>query len=460
MFKISLILFLTVLLFGIIHPCAKAVGDPFSVPNNKFGIHIADPVDLDDAAKLVNSTGGDWGYVTFVIRNDERDTKRWQKVFDKCRNLHLIPIVRLASHLENGNWIKLSLDEIDGWVSFFNSLTWVTQNRYIIIGNEPNHAEEWGGEVNPAEYTLYLRTISQKLKQTNDDYFILPAGLDASAPNSKTSMEESLYLQKMVETDVNIFDEVDGWTSHSYPNPAFTGSEYATGRGTIKTYQWELDYLKNLGVQKNLPVFITETGWAHNVVGKENLTSIDKIAGKLAYAFNNVWSDNKIVAVTPFILGYQEPPFDVFSWKDKSGNFYDFYSQVQALPKTKGEPIQIQQGKILAILAQPVLLTSSIFPGVAFVENTGQSVWDVNNIILKENASSDIVISETSLSEIQPNEVGLITFKAKTASRNKFSVFSVAIFSNKNTVISNIYKLPIVTIFPSLMNLNLIFDTI
>ena len=437
MFKLTSLIILSFVLILLLHPAVLATNDPLSVPNNKFGIHIADPVDLEDAAKLVNSSGGNWGYITFVIRNDERDTKRWQKVFDKCRNLHLIPIVRLASHLENSNWNKLSIDEIDGWVSFFNSLNWVTQNRYIIVGNEPNHTKEWGGEIDPSEYAQYLKNVSQKLKLASEDYFILPAGFDASAPNSKTTMEESLYIRKMLEFDANIFDYIDGWTSHSYPNPAFSGSEFATGKGTIRTYQWELDYLKNLGIQKSLPVFITETGWAHNGTGNKKYTSIDKIADKFKYAFNNVWNDERIVAVTPFILSYGEPPFDVFSWKDKSGNFYDFYNKIQSLPKIKGEPIQINKGRILAILTQPFLIYSFTFQGLVLVENIGQSVWNINNVTLKEISNLGIIITETSLSEIQPNNVGIITFKARVESKS-----------------------PLIIIISSLMNLNLIFDTI
>ena len=60
---------------------AEAVTNPLEVPNNKFGIHILNDSDLEDAANLVNSTGGDFGYVTLVIREDERNLERWQKVF-------------------------------------------------------------------------------------------------------------------------------------------------------------------------------------------------------------------------------------------------------------------------------------------------------------------------------------------------------------------------------------------
>jgi len=131
---------------------ALAIENPTAVSNNKFGIHIMNENDLDNAARLVNSSGGDWGYVTFVIREDERDNNRWQKAFDKARRLHLIPIVRLATIQDGGNWTKPDPNDITSWVNFLDSLNWVIKNRYIIIGNETNHATEWGGELNPEGY--------------------------------------------------------------------------------------------------------------------------------------------------------------------------------------------------------------------------------------------------------------------------------------------------------------------
>src|SRR3989344_492451 len=139
--KIIRVFTITVILILISSTNIKAAENPLSVPNNSFGIHILDENDLEDAAKLVNSGGGDWGYVTFVIRSDERDSKRWQKVFDKMRRLHLIPIVRIATNQMEDGWEKPSFDEIDGWVSFLSSLNWVVKNRYVVIGNEPNHAK-------------------------------------------------------------------------------------------------------------------------------------------------------------------------------------------------------------------------------------------------------------------------------------------------------------------------------
>src|SRR5258708_2534091 len=212
------------------------------------------------------------------------------------RRLHLIPIIRIATAPIAGNnnvWEKPSTDEIDGWVSFLNSLNWVIKNRYVSIGNETNHASEWGGEIDPKGYADYLKIFSQKLKNANEDFFIMPAGLDASANNSYSTMEESLYLSKMFEEDQSVFQYIDGLSSHSYPNPAFSGPGDAIGKGTVRTYDWELSYLKFLGLKKDLPVFITETGWIHN-----NNLSTD-IGPKIETAFKNVWEkDNRVVAVT------------------------------------------------------------------------------------------------------------------------------------------------------------------
>ena len=47
---------------------AHAIVDPLAAPNNKIGIHIMFTSELEEAAKLVNSAGGDYGYVTITIQ--------------------------------------------------------------------------------------------------------------------------------------------------------------------------------------------------------------------------------------------------------------------------------------------------------------------------------------------------------------------------------------------------------
>lgn len=337
--KLVCALFLAVFLSFFTARVALALDDPTTLPNNQFGIHIVDENDLKDASLLVNSEGGDWGYVTMVIQQWDRDPVKWQQILTKMESLHLIPIIRIASQPQKKIWGKLEDVDIENWVTFLSNLSWPTIDRYIIIGNEPNHSKEWGGDINPEEYSRYLKSASQKLKTSNSNFFVLPAGLDASAPNSMSTMDEVLFLQKMVAAEPDIFNYIDGWTSHSYPNPAFSGSETDSGRGTVATFEWELELLKSLGVSKNLPVFITETGWVHSMNGKYPiLAPTQEVGTKFKYAFENVWNKPNIVAVTPFILNYQTYPFETFSWKDTTNQYYSFYFEIQALPKIKGKP--------------------------------------------------------------------------------------------------------------------------
>ncbi|MDP1723022.1 MAG: glycosyl hydrolase [Candidatus Gottesmanbacteria bacterium] len=350
-------LFLLLFIFLLARP-AIAIYDPLSVPNNKYGIHVADPNDISKVKDLVNSTQGDWGYVTLVIPDNERRVDVWQPVFERMKRDHLIPIVRLATHVEGGVWIKPSLTDAHVWVNFLKELPWPTKNRYIILFNEPNHAKEWGGTVSPHEYADVFMAYANALRQASEDFFILPAGLDASAPNGRDTMDEELFLRWMIIQQPDILNVMDGLTSHSYPNPGFSGSPYAQGRGTLRTYEWELKVLADLGSTKRLPIFITETGWAHNGnAGKQTRLSPDDVSQYVEIASKTVWNNPQIAAVTPFLFSYQDGLFAMFSWlRLTTREPYSFYRSYQHIAKMKGEPLTYPTNDYLALIAHPLNL--------------------------------------------------------------------------------------------------------
>jgi len=419
--KKILSLILATLVFLNINSTILAENPPSSVPNNKFGIHITDEKDLDDAANLVNSSGGDWGYVTLVITEAERNHDRFQQVFDQMRRLHLIPIIRIATKAEGNTWQVPNEAEINNWIAFLNSLNWVIQNRYVTIANEPNHSKEWGGKIDPEGYATYLNKFATKLHEASPDFFVLPAGLDASANNSNITMSESVFITRMLKAEPNIFDNLDGWVSHSYPNPAFSGKETDTGRGTIDTFNWELAYLKTFGITKELPVFITETGWSNEKIDPSLISS------KYDYAFKNVWSDPKVIAVTPFTLNYPQAPFSEFSWKKSDGSFYPYYSDVQKISKVAGEPVQLSSGQIIGAIAQPIIPKGSDFVGAILAKNTGQSIWNTSSVIVSGD-TKDVAIKNYSFPDIEPGKLGLIVFKA--ASPENTGIYSRSLFLN------------------------------
>lgn len=351
--------------------------DPLSVPNNRFGIHIVDPNDVADASTLVNSAAGDWGYVTLVIQEDDRDLGKWQRVMNQMRSLHLIPIVRLATHIDGDAWTKPYTDAADDWARFLDSLNWPIENRYIIIFNEPNHANEWGRSIDPEGYAHTLLSFARTLKKQSEDFFILPAGLDVSAASDGRSLDAQQYLTRMLKAEPTLFDYLDGWTSHSYPNPGFSGSPFAVGRGTLRSYLWELNALTQLGVQKKLPVFITETGWVHSqgVTQNNGLLTPQAVAANIQIAATNAWSDKRIVAVTPFVLNYQGLPFDHFSWRRlRSNDFYEHYAVYQQIPKMTGLPHQREKYTLDKQLIPESLVSGSVYVLTSLLKNEGQSI--------------------------------------------------------------------------------------
>ncbi len=141
----------------------------FNHPNNKFGIHLAQPhyEEIKQAAALINSNGGDWGYLTLVMQENDRNQQKWQEIFDLLREYHLIPIVRLATQPEGEVWRRPKVEDVKDWVEFLNGLNWVVKNRYIILFNEPNHGQEWGGEVDPTSYAEVAISFAKTLKEKN-----------------------------------------------------------------------------------------------------------------------------------------------------------------------------------------------------------------------------------------------------------------------------------------------------
>lgn len=334
---------LLLLLLLLLPSSVAAKYDPRTRPNNQFGIHVADPNDVVATAALLNTSGGDWGYVTLVVPETDRNSDKWQAVFDQMRRLHLIPLVRLATQVENAAWKIPDELSMRDWIDFLNSLNWPTENRYVILFNEPNHAKEWGNTIDPEGYARTLVSFARALRDTSEDFFVLPAGMDVSARSDAASLDAAEYWRRMQEAEPDVFTLLDGWTSHSYPNPAFSGSPFAAGRGTIRSFAWELAFLSQLGLDADLPVFITETGWVHEegkipILG---LLSASEVGANLLAAASGAWRDARVVAVTPFVYSYQDIPFDHFSFKRLGTNeFYQHYASYQQIPKTAGKPQQ------------------------------------------------------------------------------------------------------------------------
>jgi len=339
--------------------------------NNKVGIHILETTEAERAAELVNSQGGDWGYVTIVLREDDLDREKWQQFFNDCRQRHLIPIVRLATKPEaSGCWRKPV--DLDKWVDFLHSLNWPVKRQIVVIFNEPNHAREWGGEIDPAEYAWRLKEISRLFKKKNENFFILPAGLDQAADGRNGTMREEVFLREMIVAEPEIFSLIDGWNSHSYPNHGFIGRPDDIGRATVRGYNWETDLIKSLSALSSLScldnIYITETNWPSGKGYYNEETAADYFLQAL-----EIWqADGRVKAVTPFVLNYPQPPFTQFSWLKEDGSPLEKYQRVLGVSKEKGEPEQVESYQVVEIGLGQILPTKQLVKGWVKIKNTGQ----------------------------------------------------------------------------------------
>lgn len=337
---LNFLFFLVAMVFAslIFSAKASAAYDPLEKPNNFFGIHILFPSELNEASNLVNSTDGQWGYVTIPIQTTDKDLKKWQIFMDEAREKKLIPIVRLATEPLYSNtsvWRKPDEADIIDFANFLNSLEWPVENRYVIIYNEVNRFDEWGGEApNPQRYGELLSFAYDRFKRRSEDFYIIMAGLDNASPNDRVKyMDNMVFIEEMIETNPDVVSKMDGFSSHSYPNPAFSQPPSATKLMGTATYKYEHELI-NRNSSKEIPAFITETGWISDNISE------DLVASYYKTAYENIWGQDKdkIVAITPFLLNSTGGQFENFSFII-NGEKSKHYESTKKIGKTSGVPL-------------------------------------------------------------------------------------------------------------------------
>lgn len=351
------LLIISVILFAVclVRP-AYALEDPLSKPNNFMGIHILYPSELDQAKGLINSSGGDWGYVTIPIQIGDRNIETWQAFMDKSKELHVIPIIRLATQPDPNNtsvWLKPTEADIIDFANFLSSLHWPTTNKYVILFNEINRFDEWGGEYpDPQRYAEIVDFANSEFKKRDANFYLILGGMDAAAPNDRTKYINGFTYLEELANSTDIENKIDAFSSHSYPNPAFSAPPSEKRLG-VATYRYEYDIL-NRDAKKKLPVFITETGWSDKTLSP--LT----ISGYYDTTFEDIWNKDKdkIVAITPFLLNSTGGPFDNFSFF-VNGKEKDFYKTLITLSKDKGTPTETK--KLALNVIKPLTLIPESF---------------------------------------------------------------------------------------------------
>lgn len=288
---------------------------------SKLGVHILETEELTAVASLLP----EGGFITVPVRLDQLEAKKWQKFFDEASQFNFTPIIRLATSHNGKYWERPTRYEIVKFAGFFSGLEWRRDELIVMAFNEPNHAPEWGGKVDPEDYGERLLFLLNWFKTEPKKYLILPAALDAAAANSAKAMSLNLFLDRLLLKYPEVISGLSGWNSHAYPNPGFAGLPTDSHKMSIRSYQFELETIKKR-TGKDLPVYITETGWDQNKVRMKLLPQYFK------FAYEKIWfPDNAVIAITPFLFNAQTMPFSAFSLLDTNEKPTLIYEMIREL---------------------------------------------------------------------------------------------------------------------------------
>lgn len=281
-----------------------------SVWANSFGFHILDPSEIEYVIPFRGES--EQFFITVPLSIYDRRVAEWEAFSDLAHKYKITPLVRWTTRFSDGAWIQPNRKDIVEAAAFFSALDW-KQDRILILFNEPNHAPEWGGVIDPEGYVELAEFSLLWLKTEPVAYTILPAGLDGDAPNVEGKLMDNLtFFRRMHEHRPDFFERIDGLVSHAYPNPAFSATAYRTGKNSLRGFEYEWDLIRQL-TGRELSIYITETGWKQSVyVGR-------LLPAYYRYAMTNIWNDERIEAVTFFLLRATSGPFADFSFLTQDG---------------------------------------------------------------------------------------------------------------------------------------------
>jgi len=286
---------------------------------NKRGVHLLiddgnvrfSEAVWDEHVTWAGRLSGPGGYGVELIRSNDLRPDSWQHFFDLMHREGQIPIIRLATYKDEKNqwWTQPVPDpdgrnyrsEADRFRRFFDAIDWPTDTVLVTVANETNRPDEWGGAPDPAAYARFLRDVTDAMRRvTSVRVLVLNGALDAYAPSatfgSTFAIDSERYLEGMIAEVPDIFERLDGWATHAYPlgpfmehpgrqlfkiddvrpeaKPRRQPPDGINNRG-VNGYEWELWKLRELGVSRELPVYITETGWRHRSTQDQNARDKD-----------------------------------------------------------------------------------------------------------------------------------------------------------------------------------------
>jgi len=296
--------------------------------NNPYGVHtfIQDIMSDGHIHTLLTwalSLTAPGGYVKQLMYpvgpNVTTINPQWVKFINGCYSRGLIPVIRLGTWMEGGNWVKPTQDAPGVYTTWANAIKNIVSQMprndniplYIEVLNECNNNAEWGGAANPTEYAQFFVQTSNAIRSLGDPRIkIMNCGLSPGGSYNNV---------QFVEACCNVpgfIDAFDVWACHPYPMyPPEINIHDGTapmGAYTIDSYLAELQVLANHGRQ-NVKVIATETGYGLGDDGE------DARSDRIMRAFRDYWSKwPEVLGICPYEFCDPFGGNDGLDWVDNS----------------------------------------------------------------------------------------------------------------------------------------------
>lgn len=318
--------------------------------NNIVGLNLArlhQPRYIWATSEIVNANGGSWGYVTVLLTREDRDSPlaahALQQLLDRCFEVRLQPIVRVATHFDeaSGVWERPTDDEPVRWRALFEQVTWPNLVVWVVPANEPNLAREWGGRVDVDSYVHYQERFME-IFADSQRFKVVNAPLNLSNAHKPPEMVDAFeFLAELMSISPSLVEQLPAWASNSYRVDGLGSGLRFTHRG----YETELE-----AVGREMPVIITESGVLHR-------KSEDDVARFFVDAYRDWQADKRVVAATPLFWDPDEDEHWMFTLAEdgKVATTSPTYRALQGLPRVAGSPyVQPPMGNTPGVSASAV----------------------------------------------------------------------------------------------------------
>lgn len=294
---------------GILFGTLLAASDARAV-NNPYGAHIflqdyMPPADVSNHltwARRLTSANGYMKQLIYPITNSTSGpSASWVNFVQVCYDKRLIPVLRIATTIQNGVWVKPVADAPGDYTSFANAVKRVIQGLpldatlplYVEVLNEPNNNGEWSGQTNPAEYAQVLEDVAAALHSIDPRVKVTNSGLSPGG-----DYDNRQFIRAMFTAVPNLGQSIDAWASHPYCGDTPPEQNNHNGNApvpllAIDSFSLELAVLSEYMDISNLKVIATEGGFS----GVDE----DTEAAYMMRAFRDYWSQwPEVLGICPW----------------------------------------------------------------------------------------------------------------------------------------------------------------